>query len=364
MTEYRSTLDLAAAADLLRATPGPIVVLTHAKPDGDAFGAVVALAASARALDKPVRACLVPPVAAHLVETPGAELTELHESASAELPEAALYVVLDTGAWSQLGPVAQALEPHLDRTLIIDHHLSGNVPAAHRLIDGQAAATCELLAPLIERLLEPVGEPGSAFDTGDETLTRIVCEGLFLGIASDTGWFRFSNTRPQTHELAAQLLRYGVDHAAIYRRTEQSERPQKLALLIRALDSLKLVAGGHAAIMSLNLADFDETGAFEEETERLVDLPQQVGTIQVIVLAAESRGDPDNGTTPVTRLSFRSKPGPEAVNVAEVASHFNGGGHARAAGAKIRRPLAEVLPDLERVLEQFLTAPRSPQPPS
>lgn len=350
MTDYRATLDVDAAADLLRATPGPVVIFTHAKPDGDAFGAMIALTAALRGLGKTVSSCLVPPVPTSLDEMPGAEMAMVYCNGETEraLPAASLYVVLDTGAWAQLGPAGALLEPHLDRTLIIDHHLSGDVPATHRLIDGEAAATCEVLAPVIERLL------GGDLDAGEPQLSRAICEGLFLGIASDTGWFRFSNTRPQTHELAAKLLRRGVDHAAIYSRTEQSERPQKLALLIRALDSLKLVADGRAAIMSLNLADFDETGAFEEETERLVDLPQQVGTIEVIVLASESRGDPANGIMPVTRLSFRSKPGDGAVNVAELAAQFGGGGHARAAGAKLQQSLAELLPELERALEGVL----------
>ena len=350
MSHYRATVDLDAAAELLRAAPGPVAVLTHAKPDGDAFGAVVALSAALRSLGRGVVACFVPPVPANLKEMPGSELVSVYRNGETErsMPDASLYVVLDTGAWAQLGPMATLLEGHLERTLIIDHHLSGNIAAGHRLIDGDASATCEILAQVIERLL------GDGLDAGDPQLTRSICEGLFLGIASDTGWFRFSNTRPQTHELAAKLLRRGVDHAAIYSLTEQSERPQKLALLIRALNSLKLVAGGRAAVMSLDLSDFAETGALEEETERLVDLPQQVGTIRVIVLASESRGEPANGIMPMTRLSFRSKPGPGSVNVAALAERFGGGGHARAAGAKLPTPLAEVLSEVEDVLEQVL----------
>ena len=348
MTDYQSTIAPDAAADLLRQTTGPIVALSHAKPDGDAFGSVIALTAALRHLGKDVTACFVPPMPDNVRAMRGAALAEVYHAQHTTLPDAALYVVLDTGAWSQLGPMRQVVEPRLDRTLIIDHHLSGDVPATHRVIDGEAAATCEILTPILENLL------GGTLDTGDDDTMRTICDSLFLGIASDTGWFRFSNARPSTHELAANLLRHGVNHAEIYRQLEQTERPEKLALLIRALDSLKLIAEKRAAIMCLSLSDFDETGAYEEETERLIDIPQQVGTIQVIVLASETRGDPANGATttePATRLSFRSKPGDGAINVAELAQHFGGGGHARAAGARVAGPLADVLPRLESALD-------------
>lgn len=348
MTEYTATTDAEGAARLLRETAGPIVVFTHAKPDGDAFGSVVALTATLRSLGKEAVGCFVPPVAENLTCLAGAELTQVYRNGETQLPEAALYVVLDTGAWSQLGPVRPFIEPHLQRTLIIDHHLSGDVPAAHRWIDGNAAATCEVLAPMLEMLLN------GSLNAGDDALTRALRDGLFVGIASDTGWFRFSNTRPRTHELAAKLLRHGVNHAELYQRLEQSERMEKLTLLTRALDSLKLVAGGRAAIMSLRRADFDQTGALEEETERLIDVPQQVGVIEVIVLVSESAGDADNGVKPVTRLSFRSKPGNGAVNVASLAGEFGGGGHARAAGAKLEQPLDEALPAIEQAIERAM----------
>lgn len=347
MTDYQSTLDLDATAALLENTPGTIVILTHAKPDGDAFGSVAALAAALTAMGRDISAWLVPPVPMMFQGLAGMKLAHVYSEAST-LPDAALYVIVDTGAWGQIGPMRKVVEPHLDRTLIIDHHLNGDIPAAHRHIDGQAAASAEIVAQLIERLL-------GGLTCADETLTRTLCESLFIGIASDTGWFRFSNTRPRTHELAAALLRQGVDHAALYQRLEQGERPQKLALLIRALDSLKMLANGKAAVMVLRSHDFTQTGALEEETERLIDTPQQVGTIQVIVLASEKQVASDNGQPKaVTRLSFRSKPGDDAMNVAELAAQFGGGGHARAAGATVEAPVEQVVAKVEQLLEAKL----------
>ncbi len=331
---YRSTIDLSRAAAIIRQAEGRIVVLTHAKPDGDAYGAVIAMSAALRAYEKEVVACVVPPVPANLLELSGSELVTVHENGRS-LPPAVLYIVLDTGAWSQLGPLRGVVEPNLGRTLIIDHHLSGDIDAAYRLIDGQAGACCEIVADLIDLLLQR--------EEDRSVLSSYIYEGLFVGIASDTGWFRFSNTRPKTHELAARLLRCGVDHAGLYRQLEQAERREKLSLLIRALASLQLLSDGRAAVMVLRREDFIETGAFEEETERLIDIPQQIATIRVIVLISEKQVETEAGRRTVTRLSFRSKPGPNAINVADLASLYGGGGHARAAGATVEAPVDEVI---------------------
>lgn len=367
MSRYQSNLTLEQADRLLREASS-VWVFTHAKPDGDAWGSVVAMSRSLQSLGKAVHAWLTPPVPAQLLALPGSERVRVWSDAASGpcAPDAGgepgLVLVLDTGSWSQLGPARALVEPRLDRTLIIDHHLMGDADARWKIIDPQAAACCEMLEPLAERLASPVAMP------------RVVADALFVGLASDTGWFRFSNSRPRTHEMAARLLAAGVDHAELYRRTEQMERPQKLRLLIRALDSLELLADGRVAYMQLRAGDFAATGASMDETERFVDVPQTVDSVELVILATESigqavgaagtgvpgvegaarvsGGDPGVPGVPglpgvsgdgMVRLSFRSKPGDGAVNVAEVAARFGGGGHARAAGAKVRGDWAEVV---------------------
>ena len=355
MNDYaRSTLDLDGAAERIAAARGPVLVLTHAKPDGDAFGSVVALVAAIRRGGGTAHGVLVPPVPASLAARPYADLASVwHEGAGvAGLPvppdEVTLFVVVDTGAWSQVGPLRAVVEPRLDRTLIIDHHLSGDIPAADRLVDAAAAAACELVAQVITRL------PGA--DTpGDPLTDPTIGEALFMGIASDTGWFRYANVRPATLELAATLIRGGVDHAELYQKLERNERPEKLALLSRALQSLTYVAGGRAAIMTLRPADFVQTGAAPEETEGLIDLPQRVGNVRVAVLLTESPGAP--GEPPLTRMSFRSRHAADAadtVNVADLAAQLGGGGHARAAGAKASKSVEAVFAQVSEMLSASL----------
>jgi len=335
MSEYLSNTTLEEAAERLRAT-GSVLITTHSKPDGDALGSVVALGRALETMGKAVERRVLPPLPPTLAFLAGRTTLVVHEGEAARRPiepEPDLVVVLDTGAWSQLADLRDWLEPRHAKTIVIDHHLHGDDVGASRYVDGEAAAACEPTAELIDLL-------GVDFDAA-------IADALFVGIASDTGWFRFSNTRPRTHRLAARLQELGVDHAGLYRRLEQAERPEKLALLERALANMTTVASGRAAVMTLRAADFKATGAHDHETERLIDLPQMVGDIEVVALLIEN----GNGT----RMSLRSKPGDAATDVNALARRFGGGGHARAAGAKPDQPLDQVKPKLIEAIEQALT---------
>jgi len=350
MHDYKSTLTLAAVAQRLRDARHPLVT-THAKPDGDAFGSVIAMARGLKNLGLEPHAVFMPPVPAGFRQLKGGDAFTLHSQGHAALNhEPDLLVILDTGAWSQVTPMREYIEKRIDKTLIIDHHLTGDIPAPMRYIDGQGAACCEVVADVLDTLspAPAQGQSGAIYDS-------TIAEALFVGLAADTGWFRFSNTRPQTHDLAARLLRLGVDHAALYQRLEQTDRPEKLQLMIRALTSLRLIANGRAAVMVLRGEDFAQTAALVEETERFVDIPQFVGSVQVVVLISEPPKSGDKGSSGPIRVSFRSKPGPDAINVTKLAHPFGGGGHARAAGAKFDAPLEQVVERVTAAIESALS---------
>jgi phosphoesterase RecJ-like protein len=341
VNDYTSTIDLPAVAERLRDATGPVVLLTHAKPDGDALGSVLALSTALAALGHRTHPIVTPPVPANLRRLPGSDAVAVYDPNGEAPPPPGLLVVLDTGAYGQLGPLRGYVERYLGRTVIIDHHLSGDIPAPHRYIDTTAAACAEIVAELLAHL-----GPASAPAHGDDA-RRVIDTALFAGLASDTGWFRFSNVTPRTHRLAADLIARGVDHAGLYGLLEQNERPQKLLLLKRALASLELLADGRAALMVLRQSDFAETGAVEAETERLIDVPQQVGSVRVVALVTERTGDLGQ---PITAVSFRSKPEASAVDVSAVAGRFGGGGHARASGAKVMQAVDDVLPPVRDAL--------------
>ena len=331
---YESNATLEQIADRLKSVES-VLITTHAKPDGDALGSTVALALALEALGKTVEARVMPPVPSSLSFLTDLHPVTVHEGQAAQhINPPDCVVVVDTGAWSQLDPLHDWLAGQHDQAIVIDHHLHGDDVAATQFIDATAAAACEIVADLIDHL--------------GVDITPSIATALFTGVATDTGWFRFSNTTPHTHEVAAKLKRAGVDHTAVYACTEQGERPEKLQLLRRALRSMELIADGHAAVMTLTPDDFADTGARPDETERFVDIPQMVHAVQIVALVVGQ----DDGKT---RLSLRSKPSDDAVDVNELARRFGGGGHARAAGAKIDRPVSQVAAELIEQIENHLT---------
>ena len=118
MSDYTSSLDLPAAAQLLADSAGPVLVLTHAKPDGDALGSALALVLTLRDLGHDAHGVLVPPVPAPLANLPGANELDVYRDGYAPPAEPTRIVIVDTGAWVQVGPLRDYVEPRLDRTLI------------------------------------------------------------------------------------------------------------------------------------------------------------------------------------------------------------------------------------------------------
>jgi phosphoesterase RecJ-like protein len=169
-------------------------------------------------------------------------------------------------------------------------------------------------------------------DTWGIEFDKAISSALFLAIASDTGWFQFSNTRPYTHRLAARLIEHGVDTDQMYQHLYQNERAERVALQTRAQQSLELLQDGRLAVMSVTRSDFEQTHANVGDTENLINIPLQIRTVEVSLLFTEP-----TGPGPV-RVSLRSK---GRVDVAKFAEQFGGGGHARASGLKLEASLDE-----------------------
>ncbi len=286
-----------------------VLIVTHARPDGDAVGATAALASSARAAGKAART-LVP---GGMPESWGFLFPQGRpagtEDFAALADEADLIVVVDTCAFAQLDGLEDALRGRREDVVVLDHHATCDDVGAVQWIDPSAAAAGVMVAELLEALCWPV--------------TPAAAEALLAAMTTDTGWFRFSNTDGRCLRAAARLMDGGIRPDELYRRLYESDRPERLRLLTRALASLRLHAGGGIATMSLRRSDFAETGARADETENFVNEALRMGCVEVAMLLVET-GD-------CTRVSLRSR---GAVDVSQVAAGFGGGGHARAAGLR------------------------------
>lgn len=313
-----------------------VVVITHHKPDGDALGSTIALAralniaaggtaAGFSGVASRAEAWYAGPMPGwwHAVakDTKSRHLDEHNPPPASFEPDAV--VVLDTGAWSQLGDYRPWLDERREKTALIDHHLNGDAEvASRRVIDTSAAAACQIAAGLCARLLRV------------ESAARLpveVAEPLYLGLATDTGWFRHSNVRPSVMRLAADLLETGVQHERLYELTEQRERPARLHLLARALATLEMTDDGFA-LVCLRQGDFEKSGASPGDSGGFLDIIKTVDSVRVGVLLTELH---PAGEGVVTKVSMRSKGGAGMVDVNRVSQRLGGGGHAQAAGARM-----------------------------
>lgn len=319
-----------------------IALTTHEKPDGDALGSLLALHRAMRARGQAPDIFVVGPLDAGLSTV--AEPTPLRD-ADRDPPDDDydLIVLVDTGAWTQVATLAGWLRRHHDRVVGIDHHPRGDAIASARVVDTTAASTTMMLLSLLDELgVEPSGERGG------------IGEALFVGLATDTGWFRFANADARAFAAAARLLDAGVDKTRLHRIVEEQHRPQRLVLLARALEGLEYYREGVVAVMGLSSEDFRVAGAGPEDVTHLVNVPMVVRSVRVSILLSEH----EPGTT---KLSLRSKPlQPEErgttldrlIDVNRLAARFGGGGHVHAAGARVDANLDETRRRLVETIDE------------
>jgi len=327
-TTWREMAEIVGAAKRL-------AVVSHRKPDGDAIGSSLAIARGLATKGKQVDVYFmgpIEPVLAGLLD--GTPVCDADATPPGDDYDAIL--VVDTGAWSQLEPLEAWLRRHHDRVLGIDHHANGDNVAARRIVEPAAASAASLVVDLLDVLGVPLtpGRDGTA-------------EPIFVGLATDTGWFRYQNADAAAFELAARLLAVGVDKSSLFQEIEASHRPERLALAARALASLEYAAGGAVAMQSLRPADFAETGGGPEDLTGVVNEPMVVGAVRVSVLLTQAEAGE-------TKLSFRSKPGPGGRvdhDVNALARRFGGGGHVFAAGARLAEDLDDVRTKLRSIFD-------------
>lgn len=335
---YESNTTADALANAFQAATD-ILILTHQKPDGDALGTTLALHRGLRQVGVSSRILLSGPIDPNLLSMVGPDdrVDRVEQTAEATGPvegEPDLVAVVDTGAWTQLDPFTDWLRARVDRIIGIDHHARGGSVAGRRVVDVRCASATQALVPVLDAL-------------GVDLAKDRIAEALFLGLATDTGWFRFSSAGPEVYRLAARLMECGAEKDAIYARIEQNATPARFAMLARALGSLTYAGHGAVAVMRLGLEDFAETGANMEELAGIVNEPLEIGSVRASVLLTQAE-------TGRTKMSFRSKPGVDGgafIDVNELAARFGGGGHVHAAGARQDADLAEATERLLAALE-------------
>jgi bifunctional oligoribonuclease and PAP phosphatase NrnA len=308
----------------------PVAVLGHARPDGDCIGSQVALARVLRARGHEV-VCLNPDPVPRRLQFLVGDVPFLRPAAFA--PGGHLGVYVDCADLDRPGPELKAQFPAPFGNL--DHHLSSAGFGRHHFVDPASAATAEILAGLFFDQGLPI-DPGTA-------------QGLYVGILTDTGQFRFNSTSRRCFRLAAELLARGANPTEAGYELYERETMGKLQLLQRFLASLKIECGGRVCVGLLPRGVFAATGSNPEDTEGMVDYTRAIDGVDIGALIEEQTGG--------VKASLRSKDPVYRLDL--VAGQFGGGGHACAAGLNVKgETLGTFYPRLVAALERQLGAAR------
>lgn len=316
-----------------------IVITSHKSADGDSVGCSLGLLHFIEKLGKKAVICHPDPAPDFLYwldTSPILLMNEEPEKVASAFLEADLIFCLDYNAVNRVGPDMQVLlESTTCKKVMIDHHLNPEEFPDIIVSETSASSTSELIVNLIEEsghsalLDEKIGTP------------------LYLGILTDTGTFRFPSVQPRTHEVLAKLLAAGVQHHLIHEYLNDNNTASRLRLQGYAMsEKLEIMEDYQVAIIPLSKEELAKYNYKKGDTDSLANLALSIKGMKVAIVFSERDG--------IMKISFRSKGKENPVNVL-AAEHFNGGGHANAAGGMSELSVNDTLSKIKKLIPEYFS---------
>ncbi|MDD3429729.1 MAG: bifunctional oligoribonuclease/PAP phosphatase NrnA [Oscillospiraceae bacterium] len=313
-------LDIAAVVERLLKVDN-ILILCHKNPDGDTIGSAGALFWALKALGKNVMVLCSDEIPARYNYM---NIAVFDDSYSPEY-----IVAVDVAGMQLFGDVTVSWAENCH--LCIDHHPSNSRYADAMLLDGNAAATAEVMYDLLVAM--------------GVQITPIIANCLYTGIATDTGCFKFANVTPRTHTTTAKLMEAGAEYVMLNELLFESKSRRRLAIERIALESLEYHFDDTCALVVLTKEQIAETGADGTDLEGITSMPR---TIEGVKVGITMRQQP----TGSYKVSVRTSTG---VNACAICARLGGGGHHRASGCEIigglQNAKAALLTEVERELK-------------
>ena len=335
MTLLSTDRQAAARAFTQALRPGQrICITTHVNPDGDGLGSEAGLVHLLRA--QGIEAVVTNPSPTPeryqflFRDLPGVDRT--HEAVK-ELRRADLILVLDISDVGRLGMLSQTVLERGVPVACVDHHVSqGHLPDGPRYVDPEASATGELIYQLAVASNWP--------------LTPLAARALYVAILTDTGAFRFSNTRPAVLRTAAALLETGLDPEQIYLDVYASSSEGRARLLAETLQTLVVEPEFGLAWVTVPPGALERLGATADDLDGIVEVPRSISGVRMALLFREIAAGR-------VKVSLRSV---GTVDVAEFARPYGGGGHTKASGLSMEGSLAHVQHEVLAAAREYLSA--------
>lgn len=297
-----------------------VLILTHKRPDGDTIGCAAALCLGLRQLGK--TAWVLPNEDAHGLFDPYFQGV----LAPADFqPQVAVSVDV-----ASQGMLPESAAPWKDNILLcIDHHGSNEGYAQHTLVDPAAAACGEMITKVLTQL--------------GVTITAPIALLLYMAIATDTGCFVYSNTTPETHRIAANLMETGFDAQWVNKRHFRVKSLKRMQIESRLVRDMDLEQDGSLVFAYVTLDMIQELQATEEDLE---DISSFIGLLEGVDNAVTVRQlKPEE-----CKISLRTDG--KSLNASLVCARFGGGGHPAAAGCTIHGTPAQAKAAMLDAIEQ------------
>ena len=296
-----------------------ILIVSHAEPDGDSVGSLVALGLALAKLDKKITLFNASPIPTVYRFLPGAHRI-VRQIKNADAYD--LAIVLDCGDIVRIGE-ASAEVSKIPIIINIDHHVSNTGFGHIQLIDPNACATAEIVYRLIKALEIP-------FD-------KAIATSIYTGILTDTGSFRFSNTNPAAFAISRAMTDAGAEPHNVAQRLFGTYSLGRIKLLNMALNSIEISDNGKLSMMTVTRSMLNTTGTNPEDLDGMINYARRIEDVKVAALIHEIK----NGAGKFSNMnryhvSLRSD---SSVDVAKIASKFGGGGHTSASGFQIESTL-------------------------
>lgn len=294
------------------------LILTHKSPDGDTLGSGFGLCYFLRDMNKK----------ANVVNSDELPLRYdfIYEDYQPQDFKPEYVIAVDIADPKLIGSNLSEYQQYGKVDLCIDHHISNKNYAVLTHVEADAPAA----ALIIYNILKSSGRK----------ISDKIAECLYTGIATDTGCFKFSNTTPQTHIAAAELMAYNIDFALINRKMFDVKSKSRLKVEQSCISNMKYYFDDRCSMILLTTENMQSCGADPSEFEGLASLPLCVETVKIGITVKQRHED-------VYKISVRTT---DEVDASEFCRPFGGGGHVRAAGCEIHGTLDEVVGKLlERV---------------
>jgi len=317
------------------------ILTSHSHPDGDSIASEVALALHLHSLGKDVWLLHDSQpldrydfLLRHL--PPG---SVLRFAGRGSVPDVDLAICVDVSSWDYMGRIGSWLRSDDLRVVAIDHHVATEPFGHFDLVMEDAVSTGEI----IYRYLRSIRG----------RITPAIAEAIYASILFDTAGFRFGRAGSSTIQLAAELVRYGIDHRFVSSELFEIETWPKVELLRLALGKLQLAHDGRLAWISIPEDLFRLTGASFHDGDGILDELLSQRHLELCALFREMGGD-------AVKATFRSK---GQHDVGRLAQEFGGGGRVDAAGAvlplSLHQAMEQVVPRLDACLRE---TPRRSEP--